>query len=88
MHATSLLLGTRAGDQLSEEFQFPLTGLAQLIVHVAAALGAAVTSDTAAIEPNDVNASATAITILRNPSMIIRSISGSVCRPYRPPPLP
>jgi hypothetical protein len=67
MHTTSVLVGTRAGDQLTFEFQFPLTPAAQLIVQVDAALGVAVASDTAATEPNDVNASATAMTILRIP---------------------
>jgi hypothetical protein len=46
------------------------------MVHVDAALGVAAARDTAAIEPNDVNASATAMTILRIPTMFIRSVSG------------
>ena len=50
-------------------------------MQVAAPLGVAVASDTAAIEPNDVNASATAMTILRIPTMFIRSVSG-----FGPPP--
>jgi hypothetical protein len=83
MHTTSVLVGTRAGDQSAEEFQFPLTPDAQLMVHVDAALGVAEASDTAAMEPNDVNASATAMTILRIPTIFIRSVSG-----FRLPPSP
>jgi hypothetical protein len=75
MHTTSLLIGTRAGDQFPGVDQVPLVPVAQLIVQVDAALGVAVASDTAAIEPNEVIASATAMTILRIPTMFIRSVS-------------
>jgi len=64
----------------------PVTGPCQLSVHVGwlAPLGVAVASTTAPADPIDAAAITTAMKILRNPTMVICSVSGSVCRPYPP----